>query len=212
MPGYSLRCYKDHMNKKTLKITRGSLIAAIFGVLLFLNRQTMNIAEEFLVYAYPLPIMIFTAAYGLLSALPVFAVMIMLSFLMVTPYSALYALCYAAVGLAYGFCLHRKASSRVTTVFVLAATVLTNIAELLLISRLTGIRLDEEIISYREMLNQTFSAFPMAIPEYMLSDGYLKRMLIFSVTIFGVLQGFIIRLCGKLVYKRFRFRENLYQG
>ena len=42
-------------NFKTQEITFGAMIAAIFGMLLLLNRQTGGMLEEVFLFAFPIP-------------------------------------------------------------------------------------------------------------------------------------------------------------
>ena len=43
----------NRMDSKTLKITTGAMIVAIFAILLLLNRQTAGFFEELFVYLLP---------------------------------------------------------------------------------------------------------------------------------------------------------------
>ena len=54
----------NRMDSKTLKITTGAMIVAIFAILLLLNRQTAGFFEELFVYLLPIPMVAYSAKYG----------------------------------------------------------------------------------------------------------------------------------------------------
>ena len=52
------------MNQKTLKITYGAMIVALFGVLLLINRQTGGMFNGILMFLLPIPMVAYGARYG----------------------------------------------------------------------------------------------------------------------------------------------------
>ena len=54
----------NRMDSKTLKITTGAMIVAIFAILLLLNRQTAGFFEELFVYLLPIPMVAYSAKSG----------------------------------------------------------------------------------------------------------------------------------------------------
>ena len=83
------------MNKKSLKITTGAMVTAIFGVMLLLNRQTGGLFGDIFVFLYPIPMVAYGAQYGIKSALPVLAAMSLLSFLFGNVWGIFYAVTQA---------------------------------------------------------------------------------------------------------------------
>lgn len=192
------------MSENTLKLTQGALITAVFGVLMFLNRQTAGMAEEILVYVFPLPMAIYTAKYGTAAGLPAFAAMTLLSFLLGTPASAIYAAMYVAVGLVFGTCLHKKADSAVTMLAVMVSATAVNIINLVFLASLTGISFSKEVEEYRNMIREAAAAAGVTFPEQILSFAYLGRLLFISMTAVGALQGFLICQIGLLIMRKLR--------
>lgn len=192
------------MSENTLKLTQGALITAVFGVLIFLNRQTAGMGEEILTYIYPLPMAIYAAKYGLAAGLPAFAAMCLLSFLLGTPASAIYAASYVIIGLVFGACLHKKLDSAKTMLFVMLITTIVNVVNMIFLASLTGIAFNDQVREYQTMLNEALSKAGMEFPEEILSFSYLGRMLVISVVAIGALQGFLIFQLGLLIMKKLK--------
>lgn len=192
------------MSKDTLKLTQGALITAVFGVLLFLNRQTAGMAEEILVYVFPLPLAIYAAKYGTVSGLPVFAAMCLISFLLGTPAQAINAGMYAVIGLVFGTCLHRKSDSVKTMAAVMFTAILVNVIRLIFMASLTGIDFHEEVEEYRLIISESFGRAGIEYPEELLSFSFLGRLLVTSIIASGALQGFLIYQLNLLIMKKLR--------
>lgn len=192
------------MSENTLKLTQGALITAVFGVLMFLNRQTAGIAEEILVYIFPLPMAIYAAKYGFWAGLPAFAAMCLISFLLGTPTSAIYAGMYVVIGLIFGTCLHKKADSAKTMLSVMAASTVVNVVYLVFLASLTGIGFSDQVTEYQTLLNETFSRAGIEFPEELLTFEYLGKLLIISMVAVGALQGFLIYELGLLIMKKLK--------
>ena len=58
------------MNQKTLKITYGAMIVALFGVLLLINRQTGGMFEGIMMFLLPIPMVAYAARYGWKTSIP----------------------------------------------------------------------------------------------------------------------------------------------
>lgn len=192
------------MSENTLKLTQGALITAVFGVLMFLNRQTAGIAEEVLVYIFPLPMAIYAAKYGFAAGLPAFAAMCLISFLLGTPASAIYAGMYVVIGLIFGTCLHKRADSAKTMLSVMAASTVVNVVYLVFLASLTGIDFSEEVTEYQKLLTETFSRAGVELPAEIISFEYLGKLLIISMVAVGALQGFLIYQLGLLIMKKLK--------
>ena len=86
-------------NFKTQEITFGAMIAAIFGMLLLLNRQTGGMLEEVFLFAFPIPMVAYSAKYGWKKSLPVFAVTVLIAILCGTFSGFFYAASESFIGM-----------------------------------------------------------------------------------------------------------------
>ena len=192
------------MSKNTLKLTQGALITAVFGVLMFLNRQTGGIAQEILVYIFPIPMAVYAAKYGFAAGLPALAAMCLISFLLGTPTSAIYLGMYVIIGLVFGTCLHKKADSAKTVLSVMTAAIVTNVIDLIFLASLAGVSFNAQVAEYQKLISDTFTKAGVQFPEELLSFEYLGKLLIISMVAIGALQGFLIYELGLMIMKKLK--------
>ena len=67
------------MHNDVRKLTEGAMIAAVMGVLLLIDRQLAGLLLGYFVFVLPLPMVLYSARYGLRDSLIVFAAILILS-------------------------------------------------------------------------------------------------------------------------------------
>jgi len=214
------------MNNNVLKITQGALMTAIFGALVFINRQTAGFLQEVLVYIYPLPLAIYAARYGVKTGLIAAAAMTGLSlFLGATPTYAFYAITSLLTGLALGGCLYHKASAGKTMFAVMLVSIVANLTDLLFAAFLSGITLENQAVEMQTMMQEALGQYKdlmfgtaatsenaaaidqlTGMIEKVFTRDYIKRIIIISTVIFGIVQGFLIYELSLLIMRRLRIR------
>jgi len=200
-------------DNKTLKITQGALLCAIFGAFVLLNRQTGGVMQAFLIYIYGLPITIYTAWYGFKTSVVAAAAMMLLSFLLGTPTYAFYSCTSMLIGLAFGECLYRKVSAEKTVLWVMMISILVNLLDLLFMVFISGISLNSEAVQMQEMMQEAFTKFGAGVNEESVNQvksiftvDTLRRILLISKALSGVVQGFLTYLIGSLVMRKLKVK------
>ncbi len=193
------------MNKKTLKLTMGAMATAIFGVLLLLNRQTGNLLQDVFMFLYPVPLVAYAAMYGWKSGIPVLAAMSLLSFLFGGFTTIFYAVTQALTGLVFGGCLHAKVDRTKTLFVVMILSAAVSVLNTLVLGFVTGIDMNQEAVEMQTMMQTIADQSGMVMPENMLSVGFLKQMIIISMALLGIFQGFIVYEVSLLLLRRLRF-------
>lgn len=193
------------MNQKSLKITTGAMVTAIFGVMLLLNRQTGNLLEEVFLYLYPIPMVAYAAMYGMKSGTAVFAAMSLLSLLFGNFTTIFYAVSQAFIGLIFGGCLYHRVDTIKTLFAVMLLSAVMNLLNTVVLGFLFGFDLNQEAAEMQTIMNSAFEQAGIALPEGLLSSDYLKQMIVISMIILGVIQGFIVYEVSLLILRRLRF-------
>ena len=195
----------NRMDSKTLKITTGAMIVAIFAILLLLNRQTAGFFEELFVYLLPIPMVAYSAKYGGKSGIPVFVAMALFSFLFGTLLTVFYAISGALLGLIFGTCIYHKIDSAKTLVIVMLLSAVFNVLSTVALAGVFGYDLTAEIREMQNQMSLISEKAGTAVPEMMLSLDFMKRMFIMSMVFFGMVQGFLIYEISLLILRRLRF-------
>ena len=152
------------MNENTQKLTFGALLVAVFGVLLVLNRQTGGMLEETFIFLFPIPMVAFSAKYGLRDSLPVFVCTILISIFCGIFTSAFYAVAQSFIGMVYGSCIHAKRDTTRTMLLVMALSVVSNLLSSVVLASLFGINLQEDIKLMQDSMNEAIAKFGANMP------------------------------------------------
>lgn len=99
------------MNKRVRNISEGSMMVAIVGVALLINRQFAGILEFAMYWVLTFPILVYTVRYGIKDALMVSVCMVFISFMLSLPTTIFYLAISIVIGLVYGYGVRRKWSN-----------------------------------------------------------------------------------------------------
>lgn len=211
-------------NCKTQEITFGAMIAAIFGMLLLLNRQTGGMLEEVFLFAFPIPMVAYSAKYGWKKSLPVFAVTVLIAILCGTFSGFFYAASESFIGMVYGAMLNQKKDPGKTLFLVMVLSALANILSSVVLASLFGINLQTEMKEMQKMMIDTMekvygsqgmmagaaagtdTASMVEAMKSIFNVNYLLRIYIISMILLGVIQGLIIYQLSLIILRRLKFQ------
>ena len=199
---------KMNHNSSTLKITTGAMIIAIFAMLLLVNRQTGSFFEEMFIYLLPIPMVIYAARYSWKYGLMVFTGMALFSFMFGSITTVFYAITSALLGLVMGTCFYYKVDMTKTMLISMGFSALFNVLATITLASVFGYDLDLEINEMQNMMNEMFAKANVqvdAAAAKMLQPGFLKQMLIISMVIMGLIQGFLIYQLSVIILKKLRY-------
>ena len=197
----------DHTNNKTLKLTTGAMIVAIFAVLLLINRQTGGFFEEFFIYILPIPMVAYASRYDWKSSLPVFVSMCAFSFFFGTFSAIFYAISSALLGLIFGTMLYHKVDMTRIMITVMLLAAVFNVVSTIALASVMGYDINGSVLEMQSLMNNVMSQ--AGVPqneavESMLTLDYLRRMLYISLVIMGLVQGYLVYRISLLILKRLR--------
>jgi len=200
-------------DNKTLRITQGALLCAIFGAFVLINRQTAGILQGLMIYLYALPITIYTAWYGLKVSAAAAVAMVLLSFLLGTPSYAFYSCTSLAIGIVFGECLYKKVSAEKTVLWIMMTSILVNLLDLVFTEFVLGVSLSSEAKLWQDSMQEVFSKYGNAANEEALQQvesiltvDTLRRILFLSKALAGVVQGFITYLIGSILMRKLKVK------
>lgn len=194
-------------NSDTLKITTGAMIIAIFAMLLLVNRQTGALFEDMFIYLLPIPMVIYAARFSWKYGLMVFAGMTLISFIFGSITTIFYAITSALLGLILGTCFYRKADMTKTMLLSMGLAALFNVLATITLASVFGYDLGAEIGEMQNMMNQAFEKYGFQENQavgQMMQSGFLLQMMIISMVLLGLVQGFLIYQLSILILKKLR--------
>ena len=195
----------ERYNRNTIRITTGAMIIALFTLLLLMNRQTGGLFEEMFIYILPIPMVIYAAKYGWKSALLVFAGMAVFSFFFGNFASIFYSISSALLGLVFGTCLYYKRDMTKTMFAVMGLAAFFNVLSTVALASLFGYDINAEIAEMQEILVRTMKQVGGEAAAPLLDPNFLMRMIVITMVVTGIIQGFIIFQLSLLLLRRLRF-------
>lgn len=193
------------MTNQVRKITDGAMMVAIVGVLLLINRQFAGFFEEILLFVFPLPMVFYGAKYGLKDSFLVLASIVLLTVVIGTPQTLFYVASESILGMLYGAGIYEKKDSRKLVLMAMAVGVFVNIFSTVIYAKFFGYDLGEEVALYQASLTQVMNQTGMSLPSTVNLPQMLMTMLIVSVILTGIIQGYVTHVLSRLMLKRMRF-------
>ena len=202
------------MDKKTLKITYGAMIVALFGVLLFINRQTGGMFQGILLYILPIPMVAYGARYGWKARIAAWAAATFISIFVSTPTTIIYAACEAFLGMVLGTCIYHKKDMTRSLLLIMFLCVISELFNAVIITALSGQSLSMYVKEMQEGMNQSMELMSkymgsdprmesqISLMKSMMSDAFIARILLVSMAFGGAVQGFIIYEVSLLILRR----------
>ena len=195
----------ERYNKNTIRITTGAMIIALFTLLLLMNRQTGGLFEEMFIYILPVPMVIYAAKFGWKSGLLVFAGMAVFSFFFGNFASIFYSISSALLGLIFGTCLYYKVDMTKTMFTVMGMAAFFNVLSTVALASLFGYDIDAEIAEMQEILSKTMQQMGAQAAASIMDPNFLMRMIVITMVVTGLVQGFVIFQLSLLLLRRLRF-------
>lgn len=186
------------MNREVRRITEGAMMVALLGVLLLINRQFFGIMESFL-WILPLPLVLYSAKYGLKNSLVPLVAVFFLTFLFGTISSIFLFNSMAWCGAVYGSSVKKKVSTKGLLWIAIGFGVFANLVTMVLFASVFGYNIGEELI----YLEKTFTEFGVLLefPGQSIQN-VLFLTYILSTILMGVMEGLIVHYLSCIVLKR----------
>lgn len=189
------------MNHSTKKLTDGAMMCAIVGVVLVIDRQLAGFLVSLVPFLFPLPMVFYSAKYGMKDSWMVFAAMLILSFILGQPQSIFYVVCEGFMGLVYGSGIHDKKDTRHLLIVTMVIGVIANVLSTVVFAAFFGYDMNADIASVKEVLDQS----GITLPETMDLDSYLKMLFLITAVLTGILEGTVTHFLSRMMLKRLRF-------
>lgn len=190
------------MHNTTKRITEGAMMTAIFGVMLFLNRQLGGILEYLMYWIFTFPILLYTAKYGIRASLATSTAMVVLSFMLGTPTTIFYAVSCVLIGVVYGGGVRKGWSNTSLLASTGILTLLSYIFTMVVFAAFFGYSVEEDI----EMLTMLMNMLNMNLGVSMKYILYIFTS--FTVILTTVLQTMCIHMVAVLLMDRLKIAHH----
>lgn len=178
---------------------------AIVGAVLLMDRQLAGTLSSMLLFLFPLPMVFYSAKYGLRSSGMVLGALLALVFILGTPQSIFFVGCESVIGTIYGSGIHNGTDNRRILLRTLVLAGLVELLAMVVFASFFGYDITQEITQYTSMIEQISAQTEFTLPASFTNPASLRNLFVISAIFTGVLEGIITHLVSRLMLKRLRF-------
>lgn len=192
-------------NKKIRELTDGSIIVAIYLALFLASRLLGGLIEQFLYFIIPIPLIVYGYKYNLKKSLIVSIATTLVSFILISPFTALlYVIPCLVIGLISPI-LIKKQLNYIIEILILGTLFLM---VSLLTSVFFGYIYNYDIIEDTKILaEQILSLIEMIPGEYI--EAILISLIPSTIIITSFLEGIILSLVSRILLTRLKMIEKI---
>ena len=180
------------------------MMIAITGAVMLIDRQLAGTLSSLLLFLFPLPMVFYSAKYGMKDSWMVFAALLALLFMIGTPQSIFFVGCESLIGLIYGSGIHAGTDNRRILLRTVVLAGLVELFAMVIFASFFGYDITEEMKMYSDMMEQVSASTGAALPESMTTSSFIKTLFVMSAILTGVLEGVITHLTSRMMLKRLR--------
>lgn len=190
------------MKNDVRKLTDGAMMTAIMGVVLLIDRQTAGLLSGTVLFLFPLPMVFFGAKYGWKNSWMVYACMMILAVILSTPATAILVAAEGLIGMIYGCGIYDHVDTKKLVLRTIIAAVLTEVLTTMVFAEFFGYDIMAEAREMETMFTEMSSSMNAQLPANMDIEQTILVILMLSVILTGVLDGLVLHLFSRLLFKR----------
>ncbi len=187
-------------NSRVNSITYGAMMAALLGVLLFVNRQLAGALDLYLFWIIPIPVIIYCLKFGIKRSFVLGAAMLGVAFLVSTPVTLFYVFMSIFAGIVYSYGLLHDWSVAFLIGSVTLVSLLIVVLSEYVFAGFFGYNLAEDLKIMQDTIKQ------MLGPEsaQLINDSMLINMLVLASVFTSIMEGILVHLVAFIVLKRLK--------
>ncbi len=179
-------------------------MVALVGVVLVLDRYTAGMIRFYFSFLLPLPLVFYTAKYGLKDAMVPFIAIIIITIILGLPLTLFVIVNGCVTGLVYGWGVNTNKNDGFLLFCTIVFSTLGYFVTTYLLAEAFGISVVQEI----ELVVTTIESLPIKIPENV-DIALIASSIYPAVLLFGAfLEGIVVHLLAKLLLRRFHIPTN----
>lgn len=193
------------MHNSVRKLTDGAMIAAIIGMMLLLSRQTGGLFEGYFLFIYPLPLVFYSAKYGMRQSWIVFTAILLLCVMLGSIQTVFYMGAECLIGMIYGSGIRKRRSRTMILLVTMGLGALVSVLTSIVFASFFGYDIAAEIGMMQEAADSAMSASGlsdlMVLPDM---EQILLETYVLAAVFSGILSGLVTHLLSLLLLKRMR--------
>ena len=185
-------------NNKTINITFGAIVIALFTILVIVDRQTIGMLSGSLFFLFPIPFIIYSTKVGFKNSIAIIITSTIMALIFGNFATNFIAISGCLIGTIYGTMQYHKKNKWLTIGIVMFISIFVTIASVTFLANLLNTNMMIEIEEIQTILKN----YDTLIPPTLYTIEFLKKIYIFSTILVGIFQGIIIYSIGQFVNKK----------
>ena len=142
------------MHTQIRKLTEGAITVAIIGMILIINRLGLGLFEQYFSWLLPLPLLVYTAKYGLKDAIIVYFSSLILAIMLALLNTVVFVALTSFTGMIYGHGVYQKKENHWLLKRTIFLSGITYFLSMLVFARFFGYDVLAEVNAVKEMMVQ----------------------------------------------------------
>lgn len=193
------------MHNDVRKLTEGAMIAAVMGVLLLVDRQLAGLLISYFLFVLPLPMVLYSARYGMKDSLIVFAAVMILSVMLGSLQTIFYVFAESLIGLCYGTGVYHKRSRSMILTMTLVIGAVAEVFSMIVLASVFGFDIAGEIAAYSELLTELDGMMGAGFTTVVNLEQFVIDCLVVAAVMTGILEGAVTHMLSQMLLKRLHF-------
>ena len=185
-------------HNKIKSMTTGAMIAAIFGVLFFLDLYFGNLFGYYLYFILASLMIYYIYHYSMMEGIILGIVIFFITLFTGSPVSLFYAVTSVIAGLAVGYA-HKRGVKDLTIISIgVGISIINNILSYTVLSKLLDMDLIDELTEAYEFASQYFT-LSSTLQQFL-------ELWPLAILIFGLVEGYCMLMCSMLILPRLKMK------
>lgn len=193
------------MHNDVRKLTEGAMIAAVMGVLLLIDRQMAGLLLGYFLFILPLPMVLYSARYGMKNSMIVFVAIMILSLMFGSLQTIFYMFAESLIGLCYGTGIYHKRSRSMILAMTLVIGAVVEVFAMIVLASVFGFDIAGEIAAYSDLLIEMDGMMGLGITSMVNLEQFVIDCLVIAAVMTGVLEGAVTHMLSQMMLKRLHF-------
>jgi len=195
------------MKSETRKITEGALMVALVGIMLIANRYSGQTIEVYFSFALTIPLILFTAKYGIKETIVPFVACIIMTLIIAVPTTLFFVINGSFAGMAYGWGVSKRKENGILLAITVFFSLISNFVMTYLLAELLGLSVTRDIEILIEMFANlditTVGTYPIAV--------YIKMIYPAAVFMTALTEGVLVHMVSNLLLRRLKYPVNRFE-
>ncbi len=193
------------MQSNVRKLTEGALMVALVGAVLLFDKFTGGLLSSYFSFILPLPLIIYTAKYGIKDAIVPFVAIILLTIMITMITTGFVVINSCVTGIVFGYGINKKKSSGFLFITTFFFTAFSYFITMYLFAGAFGYNFNDDVALVVSVFNKYGNTGNLMNQIPLSLETLIRILLPVTVVLTSVLEAFVVYLLAFFILTRMKF-------